>query len=295
MVSSASPSSSRAARQRSEVLVDVGDHAVEPRPVLVRNGVPVHLHVAGLHVERAVRGVGGDVAEERLLAMLLDEAQPLAEEHVGAVAGEAFRLAVHVVGVVEVVVPPRVAGVSDAAAGVVDRPLEPALVGAERLAVAQVPLAEVAGAVAGVAQRVRQRPLVLPQQRTAADGVPDAGAVAVVAGQQAGAGRRAGGADVKVREAHPVGMVAVDVGGADHVVAVATQVAVALIVSQDEDDVRPFPAHRQERSMVTMRPGASRGSPRTCEVRPSGQTIVKDSMRAPAGRPKWRRGGSPDR
>ncbi|MCY3737110.1 MAG: hypothetical protein OXG13_11945 [Gemmatimonadaceae bacterium] len=84
--------------------------------------------------------------------MLLDEAQALAEEHVGAVAVELSRFAVDVVGVVEVVVAPGVADVADAAAVVVDGALEAALVGAEGLAVAQVPLAELAGAVARLSQ-----------------------------------------------------------------------------------------------------------------------------------------------
>ena len=222
------------AQQEAEVVVDVGDHAVEAGAVLVRGGVRVGGGVVRFDVERAVRGVGGNVAVERLLAVLFDEAQALAEEHVGAVALELPRHAVHVVGVIEVVVAPGVADVADAAAVVVHGAFEAALVGPERLAVAQVPLAELAGAVAGLAQGVGQGPLVLAQQRAPADGVPHPGAVAEVAGQQAGARGGAGGADVEVGKAHRVAVEAVQVGRADHVVAVAPQVAVALIVGKDE-------------------------------------------------------------
>ena len=232
-----------AAQQEAEVVVDVGDHAVEAGAVLVRGGAGVGGGVVRLDVERAVRRVGGDVAVERLIAVLFDEAQALAEEHVGAVALEFRGHPVHEVGVVEVVVAPGVADVADAAAVVINGAFEAAFVRAERLAVAQVPLAELAGAVAGLAQGVGQGPLVLAQQRAPADGVPHPGAVAEVAGQQAGAGGRAGGADVEVGKAHRVAVEAVQVGGVDGIIAVAPQVAVALIVGEYENEVRSARRH----------------------------------------------------
>ena len=57
-------------------------------------------------------------------------------------------------------------------------------------AVAEVPLAKVPGAVPRTSERVGEGPLVGAQQRAAADGVPDASAIAVVAGEK---GRRGWG------------------------------------------------------------------------------------------------------
>ena len=104
-------------------------------------------------------------------------------------------------------------------------------------AVTEVPLAKVPGAVASTGERVGEGPLVGAQQRPTADGVPNAGAIAVVAGEKAGAGGGAGGADVVVGEAHGLLVEAIEAGRADCIVAVAAQVAVALVVGEDEDDV----------------------------------------------------------
>ena len=66
MVLSAIPNSSRCGPQAAEVLVDVGDHAVEAGALFVRSGVAVLLDVVRRDVERPVRRVGGDVTEEGL-------------------------------------------------------------------------------------------------------------------------------------------------------------------------------------------------------------------------------------
>ena len=223
--------------QAAEVLVDVGDHAVEAGALLVRGGAAVRLDVVRLDVERSVRRVGGDVTEEGPVRVFFDEAPALAEEHVRAVPLVLRGDAVPEVGVVEVVVAPGVPRVADAAARVVDGFAKAALVRPVGRAVAEVPLAEVPGAVAGPGKRVSEGPLVGAQQRAAADGVPDAGAVAEMAGEQAGAGGGAGGADVVVGEAYRVPVEAVEAGRADRAVAVAAEVAVPLVVGEDEDDV----------------------------------------------------------
>ena len=221
----------------AEVLVDVGDHAVEAGAVFVRGGVAVLLDVVWLDVERSVRCVGGYVTEEGPVGVFCDKALALAEEHVRAVAFVRGGDAVFEIGVVKVVVAPRVARVADAAAGVVNGFGKAALVRPVGRAVAEVPLAEVASAVARASECVGEGPLVGAQQRAAADGVPDASAVAVVAGEEAGAGGGAGGADVVVGEAHGVLVEAVEARRADRAVAVTAQVAVTLVVGEDEDDV----------------------------------------------------------
>ena len=68
-------------------------------------------------------------------------------------------------------------------------------------------------------------------------GVPHTGTVAVMTGQQSRAGWRAGRADVKVREPHGVAVMAVDVGCLDRLVTVTTEIAVSLVVRQNENYV----------------------------------------------------------
>ena len=149
--------------QLAEVFVDVGDHAVEAGAVFVWGGVAVLLDVVRLDVERSVRRVGGDVAEEGPVGVFYDKASALAEEHVRAVALVRGGDAVFEIGVVKVVVAPGIARVADAAAGVVDGFGKAALVRAVGRAVAEMPLAEVAGTVASTSERVREGPLVSAQ------------------------------------------------------------------------------------------------------------------------------------
>ena len=107
--------------------------------------------------------VGGDITEKRLVLVLCDKVHALAKEHVRTIARERRRLSVHKIRIVEIVVAPGVAGIADAAAGVVDRFIKAALVWAVGGAIAQVPLAKMAGAIAVFAQRIGQGPLVFTQ------------------------------------------------------------------------------------------------------------------------------------
>ena len=103
MVLSRRPVCSRNVFQLAEVLVQIGDHAEELRGrprFLVRRGVLLG------HPGRAVRRVGGQVAEERL-AVCRHVAHPLhglAEPEIGAVALEALGHALVQVAAVEIVV-----------------------------------------------------------------------------------------------------------------------------------------------------------------------------------------------
>jgi len=221
----------------SDVLVDVRHGAVEPRALLAGRDVQIHILVLVLDIPRPVGRVARDVAEEALVLVFLDKLHALGEEDVTAEALELLELAVHRVGVVEVVVAPVVGGVADAAAPVRDGVLEAALVRAEGLGVAEVPLAEVPGPVAGLLERVGERPLVFPEQRPPSNSMPDAGAVAVMAGEQPRARRRACGAHVEVSEPHALGMQLVEVRRLDPFIPVRPDLTVALVVGEDENHV----------------------------------------------------------
>ena len=106
--------------------------------------------------------------------------------------------------------------------------------------VAQMPLAENAGGVAGGLEHLRQRGGLQREPLALEDRVGDAVLELVPAGHQRAARRRARGADMEVREPHALGMQLVEVGRLEHGIAMRGDVAVALVVGEDEDDVGPF-------------------------------------------------------
>ena len=182
--------------------------------------------------------VGGDVAEERLVAVAVDEVHAFPEPDIGAVSLVASVFRPGPVAVVDVVVVPVVARVADAAAGMVDHLAEAAILRPIRPRVAQMPLAENAGGVAVGREGVRQGVFVAPQQRAAANRVPHAGTVCVVPGQETRAGRGTRGSDMVVGEADRLGMHPIQIGRADDGVAVTGQVTVALVVRDHEHYIR---------------------------------------------------------
>src|SRR5262249_46857999 len=162
-------------------------------------------------------------------------------EGVAAIALRRLRAAVAVEGGVEVAAGARLVGRLRQAAALERQRLVEALVGRPQgVVVAEVPLAEVAAAVAGRPQQFGERRLVGVQQRAAEEGIDDAGAVVVAPRQQGGPSRRADRADVELRQLRPLRRQLVDVGGFDLVVAVDAEVAVALVVGDDEEDVWTF-------------------------------------------------------
>ena len=151
------------ALQAAKIVVDIADHTVEAGAVFVWSRIAVQIDIARFDVERAVRGIGGDITEEGLVGIFCYKPHALAKEHVGAIALIGGRNAILKIGVIKVVVAPMVAGIADTATGVVDRFVESTLVRAEGLAVAEVPFAEMAGAITGCRQCVGQGPFVCAQ------------------------------------------------------------------------------------------------------------------------------------
>src|SRR5262249_34097332 len=102
---------------------------------------------------------------------------------------------------------------------------------------AEAPLADEGGGVAGVLEQPGRGDVLGTEVLlgVAADRAVPGGR----AGDR-GAARRAtrGGAGVERGEAHPPARQAVEVGGADVLLAITAEVAVTEVVGQDEDDVR---------------------------------------------------------
>ena len=206
----------------AHVRVDVPDHPQVPaQPGLQRRTRVGELgpgqrgresgFVLLLGDQRAVRRVRGDVGQEGRSGLrgALHVVDRFVEEDVRAVPLERLPPAVADVGVVEVVVAPEVGNRADVGRGEPHRLVESAVLGPEGVVVAEVPLAEHAGAVTRLGEDVGHRRDLRPQERPAAADVDRAVAGGVHAGQQLSTGRRAHGRDVEVVQAHALAAQAV--------------------------------------------------------------------------------------
>ncbi len=222
----------------AHVFVNVSDHAVVVGHVVRQ--VRVELGKALRRVHGPVRGVGGYVGEKRLGAVLVgqDETLGVVEKDVGAEPGRRLGLGVVEVGAVKVGVVPKIRRLAHAAAAVAQHLIEPAIFGPEGVVVAQVPFAEHPGHVAAVLEVLGQGHLVFADHGAAHDGVPDAGPVGPVTGQEPGAGWRARRRHVVILQPHRLAVELVQIRRFDDGIAMRGDVWVALIVGDDEDDVR---------------------------------------------------------
>ncbi|MEY3530243.1 MAG: hypothetical protein RLZ70_1311 [Verrucomicrobiota bacterium] len=173
--------------------------------------------------------------------------------------------------------------------------VETALVRLVLRLVAEMPFAEDAGAVAGLLQLLGQGRRAERQALALEDGVGDAVLELMPPGQQratrGGAGRR----DLEIREADAFGAEPVEVRGLEHRVAVRAHVAVALVVRQDEEDVRAIGGVDDEREQQAGKE-AHRGDPKL--VSPGGDSRTNYPISAPSMTPRGvspAAGGRPSR
>ena len=121
-------------------------------------------------------GVCGDVTEEGLVFVFLDEFQRSVKPDVGAVSLVFFPFSIVKICIVEVIVAEVVGCLADAATAMDQDLLEAFVLGPEGVVVAEVPLSEDGGLVARACEDVGHGDFVFLQQRSTHDGVPDAGA-----------------------------------------------------------------------------------------------------------------------
>ena len=131
-------------------------------------------------------GHGSRCSGKRLASVVGDELYSLIKPDIGAAPPELARFTAHEVGVVEIAVPPEFGGLRNPSAAVHDRTLEPAIVRTVRVRIAQMPLPKYPRRVAGLGERVGERPFVLAQERSPANCVLHPSKVRVVADQQPG-------------------------------------------------------------------------------------------------------------
>ena len=149
-----------------------------------------------------MRGVGGDRDEERFILVLLDELQRLAKPHVSAVSRELFPIAVVLVVVVEVVVCPVVLNVANSTTTINEDFIEPAILWAERIVVAEVPLSEQRGLVAAGLECIGNGCLIALEQRSPSDRRPHSVLERWATGQKHRTGRCAIWLHVEIGEAN---------------------------------------------------------------------------------------------
>jgi hypothetical protein len=108
----------------------------------------------------------------------------------------------------------------------------------ERVVIAEVPLVETVGSVAGRREEFRECRLVRSQQGPPEVGVHDAGPVVIAPGQQTGPRRRTHRATVEPTTADALLIDVADPGRLDHGISVTARIAVDEVVGDDEHDVR---------------------------------------------------------
>ena len=161
-----------------------------------------------------------------------DELDRLGKPNISAVPLKLLGLAVYKVGVIKVVVPPGIRGVADAAATVVDAEVETTLEGPQGRCVAQVPFSQMCRGISNLAQSLGQRELILSEEGVTANGVPNAGRIGVVAGEQSRSRWSASSPTVVVGELDGVGRMCqlIEIGGADVLIARVAQLAIPLVI-----------------------------------------------------------------
>ena len=224
--------------ETADVVINVLDHAVEAPPVTAEPVALEFLPLACRGDEGPVRGVGRNVSEEGFVPVLPDPAQGLGEEHISAEAGGFHEAAVVMDDRILVGIARRVHRLGNAARAVNKDLVKAALSGSVTGSVAEVPFAKNAGDVARFCQVLGQGGGRGSQTFPATPGVGDPILEGVVARHQGGAGGGAGRADVEVGEADTTCVQGIEVRGFQPRVAVASELGVALVIGEYQDDVR---------------------------------------------------------
>jgi hypothetical protein len=217
--------------QPSDVVIDVRDHAVDARERRVQTFCREGVEVIVGHLERRVRRVEREITEERLALAARDETHRLVREHVGDIPLRLHRPSVVFEIRVEVEIPMSGAKAEE-------------LVEALRARRARhvrpvVPLAERAGAIPARTQHFGERHLVTAHRLSPASDTPRSRAQVVAAGQETRPSRRAHGTDEEAIEHDRLGRQPIEVGRVEVWIAARAEIAITLVVGDDEDDVWP--------------------------------------------------------
>ncbi len=238
--------------QPADVAIHARNHGGMPLlrvgPVLVRVGtVGRHFHALLARLVVRVGDREGQVEEERLILVPLDELQGLRREQIVRVLDALRRDAAGRVDRLDLVgqqylllVAPEVVGIVVVGVGLIQvaEPVIEALLvrNARRLRLAEAPLADDAGRVAGPLEQLGHGDIRRPQRNPVVAANP--GMSRVQPGHQAAPRRRTDrAAGVVIREDHPLGRHAVQIRRLNRLLPIAAQVPIPQIVGQNEDDI----------------------------------------------------------
>ena len=230
----------------ADVLIDVVQHAEEVLGVLAESFALVKRRILRAGVIRSVRGIGRDVSVEGTFGrgFAFDPLRGLGEELIGAITSSLHELTVMedrrtVIRITRDVAAAAGIALADAAGSMDEDFVEAALVRLILGFVAEVPLAEDTGAITGLLQLLGQRGGAQGHPLTFQDGVGDAVLEFMPSGQQRAARRSAGRRDLEVGEADALATELIQVRGLEDRVPVGADVAVTLVIGQDEQDIGP--------------------------------------------------------
>ena len=232
-------------QQAAHVFVDVLDHPVKPGGFALKPAFCELFRVRGRGDERPVRRIGGDVGEERRIAVLdaLNPAHPSGVEQVRAIALGFHEAAVVANHGVEIFVARRISagaivGLADPARAMDECFVETALMRLVRLLIAQMPFAENPGGVAGGLEHLRQRRRIQRHPLALQNGVGHAVFHRVTPGHDRRARGRTGRANQEPGKSGGCLVQLVQIRRFDPRMPVRADGSVALVVGNEQDDVR---------------------------------------------------------
>ncbi len=231
--------------EEADIVVDVFDHAITRGRLVIEPEIEKPLFVFLRRNHRTVGGIQREVGEERLFlgVLLVNPSHGGGKEQVCA---EAFRandrlivqqhaVEVSALGVLFEVTPLEL---PDAARAVHEHLVEPPVLRQIRLVVAKMPLSEQARGVTSTQQGIGNRHNPRREALTLEDGVGDAHLEFMPPAHDRRAGGRAGRTDMEVGEPRALCVETIDVRRFQIWVPRAGEVTQALVVGENEDDVR---------------------------------------------------------
>ena len=112
----------------------------------------------------------------RSVFVLFNESNAFTKPDISAVACKFFEFSVSFVGVIEIVITPKIWRLSDSTSAVIDGSIETPVMRAARVVVPQVPFAKHSRCVASTFQYVRNRDFLRMQERATGDRMPHSSA-----------------------------------------------------------------------------------------------------------------------
>src|SRR5262249_25983330 len=158
------------------------------------------------------------------------------EPNIGAVTLVLLQGTIVAEPTVEVVVLPEVGHRGDAPAQVIDSFLKAALVRQVWIAIAQGPFAEVGRALAASRANLRHRGNASPDEGPSGTDRTRTTVQGIEASHELAAGRSTHGGDVEVGKANALAVELIEVRRLQHRIAVAGQIAIALVIGEKDDD-----------------------------------------------------------